>query len=102
MTKKINTYTCIKGHITVTIDIDEGTTPMILRCRQKDDNGKHNCTEFANSAWYNCDQSLKPEYEFFKPKSLKGLSREMKEYIKLGGLDIRKIGSLQVLPGPGQ
>jgi len=91
MENKINTYTCPKGHITVTVDVDEGTTPMTMRCRQRDDDGKHNCTEFASSAWYRCDQGLTPEYEWFKPASLKGYSREMKEHLKMGGLELRKI-----------
>src|SRR5688572_17032304 len=89
--KKINTYTCPKGHVTVTIDTDEGVTPMMLRCKQRDDDGKHNCTEMASSAWYKCDQTLQPEYEWYKPTSLKGFSPSMKEHIKLGGLEIRKI-----------
>lgn len=88
---KINAYTCPKGHVTVTIDKDEGTTPMMLRCRQKDDDGKHNCTEFAHSAWYNCNQSLKPEYEWYKPASTKGFNEAEKEHIKMGGLLLRKI-----------
>lgn len=88
---KINTYTCPQGHVTVTIDTDEGVTPMMLRCRQKDNDGKHNCTEFASSDFYKVDQSLKPEYEWFKPASLKGYSGEMKEHLRKGGLEIRKL-----------
>lgn len=91
MKGKINTYTCPKGHVTVTIDRDEGTTPMMLRCRQKDGDGKHDCTEMASSAWYRCNQLLEPEYEWFKPDSLKGYSGAMKEHLKMGGLEIRKI-----------
>lgn len=87
----INTYTCPSGHVTVTIDTDEGTTPMMLRCRQRADNGQHNCTEMATSAWYRCDQSLTPEYEWYKPTSLNGFSRDMKEHIKMGGLELRKL-----------
>lgn len=91
MSNNINTYTCPHGHVTVTKDVDEGVTPMMLRCRQKSDDGKHNCTEFARSAFYNCDQSLTPEYEWYKPKSYKGYKDSMREHIKKGGLDIRKI-----------
>jgi hypothetical protein len=91
MENKINTYTCPNGHVTVTVDTDEGTTPMMLRCRQRASDGKHNCTEFAKSAFYQCDQSLTPEYEWYKPVSLKGLSNEMKEHVKMGGLEIRKL-----------
>lgn len=88
---KINTYTCPHGHVTVTKDIDDGVTPFMLRCRQKADNGKHNCTEFAQSSFYRADQSLTPEYEWYKPTSLKGLSPAMKEHVKMGGLDIREV-----------
>lgn len=63
----------------------------MLRCRQRDDDGKHNCTEFAHSSMYRCDQKLTPEYEWFRPQSLKGLSPEMKEHIQKGGLELRKI-----------
>lgn len=90
MDNKINTYTCPKGHVTVTIDIVEGVTPMMLRCKQKDQDGKHNCTEMAKSAWYNCDQKLTPEYEWYKPDSLKGLNSSEREHVKLGGLLLRK------------
>ena len=91
MGNKINVYTCPKGHKTVTIDTDEGVTPMKLMCRQKDDDGKHNCTEWASSAWYNCDQSQKPEYEWYRPASLKGLNQGEKEHVELGGLLLRKL-----------
>lgn len=98
MNNKINTYTCPYGHVTITIDIDEGVTPMMLRCKQKANDGKHNCTEFAKSSWYNCDQSLTPEYEWFKPKTLKGYNSQMKEHLSKGGLDIRKISKLTPKP----
>jgi hypothetical protein len=89
-----NIYTCPKGHHTVTVDVDDGVTPFMLRCRQKDDDGKHNCTEMARSHMYRLtpiEQAMEPEYEWFKPLSLKGLSREMKEHVKKGGLELRKI-----------
>lgn len=88
---KINTYTCPNGHVTVTIDTDDGVTPMMIRCRQRDVDGKHNCTEFSRSAWYRCDQSLTPEYEWYKPTSLKGYNAEMRNHLEMGGLEIRKI-----------
>lgn len=90
-TGKINTYTCPEGHVTVTINKDDGTTPMMLMCRQKAKDGKHNCTEFAQSAWYRCSQDLTPEYEWYKPDSLAGLNREEKEHVTMGGLLLRKI-----------
>lgn len=93
MRGKINVYTCVKGHKTVTIDTDEGTTPMMLGCRQKDDDGKHNCTQYAKSAWYNCDQSLKPEYEWYRPETTKGLNPAEKDHVSQGGLLLRKLKS---------
>jgi hypothetical protein len=88
---KINTYTCPKGHVTVTIDTDDGVTPFMIRCRQHADHAEHNCTEAAKSAGYRCDQKLTPEYEWFRPQSLEGLSPAMKHHVQQGGLEIRKI-----------
>lgn len=94
MRPKKNIYTCPAGHDTITVDVDEGVTPMMLRCRQRVADGKHNCTEMARSHFYNLTpEELKrdPEYEWFKPASLKGLSPQMKEHVKMGGLELRKI-----------
>lgn len=44
----------------------------------------------AISAGYRCDQSLTPEYEWFKLSSLKGLTRQMQEHVKRGGLQLKK------------
>lgn len=91
-----NIYTCPVGHHTVTVDVDEGVTPFMLRCRQRAADGKHNCTEMAQSHFYrltSTEMMMEPEYEWFKPMSLKGLSPEMKEHIRMGGLELRKIMS---------
>jgi len=91
---KKNIYTCPKGHKTVTTDVDDGVTPMMLRCRQRDDDGKHNCTEMASSQFCRltpAEQTLPAEYEWFRPASFKGYSREMKEHLEQGGLELRKI-----------
>lgn len=87
---KKNVYTCPKGHKTVTVDVDEGVTPFMLRCRQKDDDGKHNCTEMARSSMYQVDQELKAEYEWYMPLSLKGLNSSEIQHVRQGGLLIRK------------
>lgn len=83
--KKINTYTCSQGHVTVTVNKDTGTTPMMITCRTK------NCGQTSRSAWYNCEQTLHPEYEWFKPVDIKKVSKHLREHVKLGGLLIRKI-----------
>lgn len=87
---KKNIYECPKGHQTVTVDVDDGVTPMMLRCRQKADE-KHNCTEMARSSFYSVDQLLTAEYEWYKPASLKGLNSAEREHVKRGGLLLRKI-----------
>lgn len=87
---KKNVYICPKGHKTVTVDADEGVTPFMLRCRQKDDDGKHNCTEMGRSSMYQVDQNLTAEYEWYKPDNLKGLNDAEKEHVRRGGLMLRK------------
>jgi len=95
MSNRINTYTCPKGHIMVTKDVDEGVTPMLLNCKHKKDVGRGECGQTAMSAGYQCDQTLTPEYEWFKPRSLSGYSEGMKEHIRKGGLEIRKIKTIK-------
>lgn len=88
---KKNVYTCPKGHKTVTVDTDDGVTPFMLGCRQKDDDGKHNCTQMARSSMYRVDQTLTPEFEWYKPDNMKGLNLSERGHVKKGGLLIRKI-----------
>jgi hypothetical protein len=95
---KKNVYICPKGHKTTTVDKDDGTTPFMLRCRQKDDDGKHNCTEMSKSCFYEVDQSLTAEYEWYKPSDLKGLNSAEKEHVKRGGLMLRKIAKASLTP----
>lgn len=87
---KKNVYTCPHGHKTVTVDVDDGTTPFMLRCRQRADDGKHNCTEMARSSFYQVNQSLEAEFEWYKP-DIKKVSKSEKEHVRMGGLLIRKI-----------
>lgn len=84
MIGKINVYTCPNGHQTITKDVDEGVTPFMLKCRS-------GCNEMARSCFYNCDQTLKPKYEWFKPsqKEFNKMDKPMQEHIKQGGLDLR-------------
>lgn len=81
----INCYTCSAGHKTVTIDRDEGTTPMFLNCQEQD------CGKQAISSMYmDCD-GLVPEHEWYKPNILDVSPMDM-EHVLMGGLLIRKIG----------
>ena len=85
-----NIYTCQKcGKAIVTVDMDEGVTPFMLECR-----ATPGCNGVMQSAFYAVPQYLTPHFEWFKPKSLQGYSPEMKNHIKLGGLDIRPCGDV--------
>ena len=76
-----NRYTCQEcGGQVVTIDSDSGVTPFAIACRVTKD-----CDGFMFSSFYQVDQSLKPQYEWFKPKSLKGYDEAMREHIKFCG-----------------
>lgn len=86
---KINVYVCPQGHQTITIDKDEGTTPFKLGCRTP------NCGQLATSQFYQVDQSLMPEYEWYKPTDIKKVAKNLKEHVRMGGLIIRKIQTKQ-------
>src|SRR5208283_312208 len=81
---RVNVYTCAKcGGYTVTIDIHEGVTPFMLRCRASGREG--DCDGPAYSAFY--PKGPKPAYipdpawEWFTPigSEYNKLSRGMKE-----------------------
>lgn len=81
---KVNQYTCDTcGQTITTIDRDYGTTPFRLYCRVTDDCDGNMCSHH-----YMVDQTLTPDYEWYKPTKAKGANRE---HVKLGGLLIRKI-----------
>jgi hypothetical protein len=82
---RINSYDCPRGHSTVTIDVDEGVTPMFLNCRTV------NCGLQARSSFYHVPVGLKPEFEWYKPTDIKKLNPAEKEHVNKGGLLIRKI-----------
>lgn len=89
-----NIYICQKCHRhIVTVDIDDGVTPFMLICRATKD-----CNGDMYSTFYNAPQNLPPDFEWFKPKSLKGYSPEMRDHIKRGGLDIRPAPSPSEIP----
>ena len=86
-----NVYVCEDcGGYTVTVDVDEGTTPFMIQCLVNDD-----CAGWAHSSFYpkgpRPSHILTPEWEWYKPTgdTFARLSHEMKKHINLGGLDIR-------------
>lgn len=88
MEKRINTYTCFKsGHITVTKDVDEGTTPMIIDCPK--------CGMQAQSSWYDCDQDQDHTHEWYSPLRVEKIKDPgMREHVNAGGLMMRKKGEI--------
>jgi len=99
MEQRENVYVCQKcGGLTVTVDIDEGVTPFMLKCRASGKEG--DCDGFAQSSFYPSGPRPphipSPSWEWFKPtgKDYKKLSRAMKEHVDAGGLDIRRRGGV--------
>lgn len=90
-----NVYTCTKcGGYTVTVDVDDGITPFILRCRASGKEGECNGRAYS-SCYPNGPRPAKippPAWEWFKPigSEYNKLSRDMKEHVDKGGLDLRK------------
>jgi hypothetical protein len=86
LARPINVYICPLGHETVTVDRADGVTPFMLRCRTE------GCKEPAESSFYAPEvQSRIPQWEWFKPMTLRGYGINMREHIARGGLDIRRI-----------
>ena len=81
---KLNIYTCEKcnAHI-VTKDVDDGVTPFMTPC---DD-----CDGMMLSSFYRVwDQSMRPDYEWYRPENTDGLSKYVKDHVDKGGLIMRK------------
>lgn len=98
--ERLNQYVCgACGFTVTTIDVDEGATPMILGSHKyaaKLRGEKADCPGRMISRWYRIEGNPAPDFEWFKPTSVKGYSRDMKEHIRSGGLDIRRVSSLRV------
>lgn len=86
--KRINIYTCSDfdcGYRIVTIDLEEGTTPFGVLCKK--------CKKrMAYSAFYKVDQTLIPEYEWYKPnlEDIPETDLAIRDHVKKGGLLLRK------------
>ena len=99
---RINQYECQTcGHITTTIDRDNGTTPFLIECK-----GSLPCSsqsgpvrgrsgrDLAQSKCYgsNVDQSAVPTHEWYRPELLDGLGQQgVLSHVLAGGLLLREI-----------
>lgn len=86
---RVNCYTCPScRHITKTIDVAHGVTPMFHACEQ--------CKTMASSSFYkDIAPDQQPTQEWFRP-TLKQCMKMRKnegllEHILMGGLEVRKI-----------
>ena len=113
MKPRLNAYTCKKCKVTViTIDKDEGVTPFMISCLTKIDkmsslveypkNRREKCNGDMYSHFYTVPPFVTPLFEWFKPDIdaldkryfpviVKLYNKDMQDYIKNGGLDLRKI-----------
>jgi len=95
--EKRNAYFCQKcRRAYITVDIDEGTTPMIIHCDA--------CGSYAISMMYNVPgvfrfdfsgglpTEMTPDFEFYKPGQAEyaGLLPSQQEHVDNGGLLMRK------------
>lgn len=95
-----NAYVCTNLHTTVTVNKDNGVTPMFISCPV--------CNERAASMMYKINQALEPTHEWYKPTEEQiigeakffALANELdeklllsglKDHVKQGGLLMRKI-----------
>lgn len=88
---RVNYYTCPEcGHITKTIDRDNGVTPFMFECE------KEGCDEFGRSSFYrDIFPNQKPTIEWYRPTLKQTIKMrktpEMLDHILNGGLAHRKI-----------
>lgn len=90
-----NVYVCpdCEGY-TVTVDVDEGTTPMFLNCRAS--GGEGDCPGMAVSSMYPSGPRPAhipaPAWEWFRldAAALPAMSLAMQEHVRAGGLEIRR------------
>lgn len=87
-----NAYTCgACGRAMVTVDLEDGTTPMFLNCDQ--------CGGRASSLFYRVSPDLTPSYAWKKPTPadiLKYPARvrsAMIDHVRMGGLCLYRIGN---------
>ena len=84
---KENCYTCTAcGHITKTIDIDPGTTPMFFQCEICD-------SRAVSSMYRDIAPDKEPTQEWYRPalKKVKKMQPAFVDHIMMGGLLSRKI-----------
>jgi hypothetical protein len=101
--QKANCYRCEYGCNTFTVDVDEGVTPFMIKCKSKSKPGRPlrpdltgedgECVGTARSCFY--PKEPLPSFavithEWYRPKEMGGLSAKEKEHVERGGLLLRE------------
>lgn len=95
---RFNVYVCSEGHTTVTKDLDNGTTPMLLVCRATGREG--DCDEMAYSRGYP-EGDVPAEYlehyeqrgwDWYRPdaQEMRTLSGAYLHHVAQGGLLLKR------------
>lgn len=85
-----NAYVCPNLHITKTVQIDDGSTPLVLKCQV--------CKTPAKSMMGMVNPNIEADYEWYKPSDivLNTLGPAERAHINKGGLFLRKIEKKKV------
>ncbi len=86
----VNAYLCGNQHAVWTLNVDDGTTPFIIRCPVPDCGGE------SRSSFYRVSQDVETSHEWYRPASTRGLTPGERDHVQRGGLLLR-----QVKPIPG-
>lgn len=87
---KKNIYVCdkCKGHV-VTVDIDEGVTPFMIRCH-----ATAFCKGEMKSSMYRVfDQDMRAGFEWYRPTAPEVVAPHLQPHVEQGGLLFRKVTS---------
>lgn len=90
---RINAYVCYNLHSTITVQLDDGSIPAILKCQTE------GCNMPSRSMLGMVNQKFPPTHEWFKPSDIvvETLSPPDRNHVMNGGLMLRPI-----LSNPGE
>lgn len=95
-----NVYVCPTQHYTVTVDMAEGTTPMMIRCPHHMGGGQL-CSQMARSKMYpNVPPNEWPRPSHAWDKPTKSERKRDKAYYAGGALALRTVTDTEPLPPP--
>lgn len=94
---KLNKYTCEKcGGTFTTIDLNDGVTPFMTRCRAETDRFER-CAGMAQSHFYRVHGEAWPEWGWYTPDAawLERQDDGMKDHVSRGGLVLRRLDPVE-------